>query len=802
MSITSDLMYNINRWAEDMPIEEIALMSPAEFGKIIHQNERLGGIAVTSAQQFPHLSIEHALQPLSHDLLRIRLTVTKDFQWSDKHHGKAQYFWVWLSDEDDRDILQITKVILRDTTTEVSVDFTVLLSAVPSKLHVRSVSDTWLGSESSTEIELSYLVLPTKALPLRKPLDLPYEPSRVHPDLYELLRQRATILSSFEAQCMHSLFFSSANALVAAPSSDARYQLLSVPIWRNVKRSSSSISLVLSPTIASTKQLCRFLQQDLNFASSPSTTVNISLISKTAALRAALEKTDPSAHTIVVTSPRTVSQLFPLSLGDSPAASNMSLDLLLADDLHALSAEYELCLSYCIAAFSGRTRLVGFSASLLDASSLAAWLQVASPHVYAFHPSSRPDAVVTSTSTFNLPHSPSLLKAMVKPAYDAMRANTSGRTICFVPHRGQCFATLADLLTHSATDLDNKFAEMDEAVLSQYTARVSDPKIAEGLLHGFALLSEGAHPTDQAIAKHLFSSGAVRVLIVPREAAYTLDLTANLVIVMSTQYAYLQTETGERTILDYPLDDLLQMQTKAASSSDQDSAQFSVYTQQDKASLILRFLNNGIPLESSLPDSVTLFQALLGRVHAGQFGTKQAILDAIATTYMSHRMAANPAYYGCMGDTAQEQISGMVDDLVESWRVRLLIRVSDSTCLRTTALGDQILRNRVSLSALDNLLSCTEGKALKVLGTRSDDTVKADEQLDAWLRRLPKSVQRRIKPDAEGEGLSHRKALVITLLARKLPPAGSQTERDQAVLAMDLLDRLGARREMHSKPRQ
>ena len=231
MNLSRDLLYNINRWAEEMLVEEIALLDPAEFGKIIHQNERLGQVAVTAAKQFPNLSIKHTLQPLSHDLLRVRLQIDKNFTWSDKLHGRTEYFWIWLSDADDRDMLQITRVVVRENTTSVPVDFTILLSSVPSKLHVRSMSDTWLACESVLEIELAGLTLPPTPPQHRRLLDLASQPTYFDPDLLELIKRRKTILSMLEVQCMHSLFFSNANALVCAPLCDARYQLLSVPFW-------------------------------------------------------------------------------------------------------------------------------------------------------------------------------------------------------------------------------------------------------------------------------------------------------------------------------------------------------------------------------------------------------------------------------------------------------------------------------------------------------------------------------------------------------------------------------------------
>lgn len=231
MNLSRDLLYNINRWAEDIPVEEVAQMDPAEFGKIIHQNDRLGQLAVNAAQQFPHVTIKHNLQPLSHDLLRVRLEVSKAFTWSDKLHGRTEYFWVWLTDIDDHDMLQMTKVVMRNNTLAVPVDFTILVSSLPPKLHIRVMSDRWLASETMVEIELEGLLLPPAPPRHRRLLDLADQPTEFDCDLLDLVKRRKTVLSMLEVQCMHSLFFTDANALVCAPLCDARYQSLSIPIW-------------------------------------------------------------------------------------------------------------------------------------------------------------------------------------------------------------------------------------------------------------------------------------------------------------------------------------------------------------------------------------------------------------------------------------------------------------------------------------------------------------------------------------------------------------------------------------------
>lgn len=494
---------------------------------------------------------------------------------------------------------------------------------------------------------------------------------------------------------------------------------------------------------------------------------------------------DSSKHIVVVTTSRAMSHLFTRNESSPPFFQNQ--DLVIVDDLNALSAEYEQTLSYILDAIHAKTRIVGFSAPLLDPLDLAAWLRVDAAHAFAFHPSSRPVPVVTSTTTFNIPHSPGLLKAMVKPAYDAMRTN-SGNSIVFVPHRGQCYNTLTDLLTHSATDLDNKFVEMDEEVLGQYTARISDPKVAEGLLHGFAVLSESMHPQDQVITKHLFSTGAVRVLIVPREACNSLELTASLVLVLATQYAVYQTDSSERQIIDYPLADLLQMQTRAVGNSQDQTGTFQLFTQADSAALISRFLADGLPLESSLPESDILLHSLLSSMISGSVKSRQTLLEALSTTYLSHRVASNPSYYDVTGGFRQDSLSHLVDDIVaRMWQLRLVQTRGDDK-FRITEFGREVSRRKVSQASLTLLMDCKEERALKFVG--GSPLPAGIDGLDDFVKRLAKSSQRKMKADDDEDTILPGRALIIAFLSNKLPLDNIALENAQAKLAFTLLDKL------------
>lgn len=594
---------------------------------------------------------------------------------------------------------------------------------------------------------------------------------------------------------------------------------------RLIQAQKQSTTIVLAPEHPQARQVHQLLVDDLN-STAKNGNIEVRLAAKQSLVDSLINaKQGRQTHTIVVTTPRAIQHV----IGRDSKSILSSADLVLAIDLHNLTADYEYAIACLHPSQSTSPRLVGFAAPLLDARSLASWLGVDAVHTYSFQPTARPYPVITSFTNFNLPSSPGLLKAMVRPAYEAMRSNL-GSTICFVPHRSQCYTTLADLLTASATDM-NKLVEMDEELLAQYAMRISDPKIAEGIEHGFAIYNESMSPADQVLVRHLFNTHAIRALIASRDSCHSLEMTANLVIVMSTQYAIYDRQTDERQIVDYPLDDLLCMQAipaehqeKQDSTSSPAIAQCMIFTQPDKASLISKFLNEGLPLESSLLGSETLFQAILTRIASSVIDSKQRCLDAICTTFLAERVQVNPFYYGREPSTRKgkpesknERLSAMVDEILEELRSRLLIRFDneDSTTMKITPFGKAVSQNRITQIQIDDLFRVKESTASKMLDTDAiktmTDTVSMSE-LQAFIKRLPRSIQRNILPQtpkapakseknaegARGEGaeeeaamqINATKALLLTFLGKKLPSAGSKLEITQARVAVALLEKL------------
>lgn len=592
-----------------------------------------------------------------------------------------------------------------------------------------------------------------------------------------------------------------------------------------IKTQEHSVTLLLATGSAQARHAYQHLSDDLKFAVKKYG-IDIRLaLRQTVFDSMAASPRNTGRHTVLVSTARAIQRL----IGHKENSILSSVNLLVVCDLHNLQEEYEFALACMVRSASDAPRVVGFSAPLLDPTSLATWLNIDRVHLYSLHASSRPYPVITSFTNFNLPSSPSLLKAMIKPAYEAMRSNL-GSTICFVPHRSQCYTTLADFLTASATDM-NKLVEMDEELLAQYAMRISDPKIAEGIEHGFAIYNESMSPADQVLVRHLFNTHAIRALIASRDSCHSLGMTASLVVVMSTQYASYDRDTDERQVIDYSMDDLLQMQAIPAEHQEQNpmengtTAQCMIFTQPDKASLISKLMNEGLPLESSLLGSETLFHAILSRVIDGSIDSKQKCLDAICTTFLSERLQANPYYYGRetkmrkgKPETKNERLSSLVDDILEEMRSRLMIRFSDedSTAMKVTPFGKVVSQNRIKQVQIDDLFGMKESSALK-LAKNSESVEKTSKTVDSaelqtFVKRLPRSIQRKIFPQELKKGnkdekgsettvdksvkldlapeIDTGKALLLTFLNRKLPASGSKLEAAQARAAVALLEEL------------
>ena len=152
--------------------------------------------------------------------------------------------------------------------------------------------------------------------------------------------------------------------------------------------------------------------------------------------------------------------------------------LVLLEDLHLLDDQYEITAARILSiARPARTRLIGITSSLNDPSDLADWLGVDSQSRFSFSPRDRSNPIIVSIKSFNIPHSSTLLKVMIKPAYDIIKSSPNG-SILFVPSRAACRTVAADLVTQSGTEMDlNGFLNAPRADVEPTLHRLRDTSL-------------------------------------------------------------------------------------------------------------------------------------------------------------------------------------------------------------------------------------------------------------------------------------------------------------------------------------
>ena len=341
------------------------------------------------------------------------------------------------------------------------------------------------------------------------------------------------------------------------------------------------------------------------------------------------------------------------------------LQLVVLENLEQLDPYHELAISSLLRVIRTQpTRVVGFSASLNDSGDLATWLDVAPSAFHSFRPSDREQSLNVSVNTFAIPHSAALLKAMVRPASTAIRLDPS---IMFVPSRAQCSSVALDLVLNRTLETSAQAGYLSPDVstdfLQSYFHRLQDPSLSNLLSNGVGIFHPGMHKEDRATILELYTGGIIQVLVVAREACWTLPVRAAVVVVMGTQYVTIHNDGARRQVRDYTLAELVHMQGRAVRHGAM--GHFHLFCQAEDKDTYMRFLEGGLPLESQLLHSDQLRQWYKHHRSRGHISSKHEGVQALSLTFLAQRIVSNPTYYDCKG-TRDERLSRIIDELEES----------------------------------------------------------------------------------------------------------------------------------------
>ncbi|KAK1926565.1 putative Pre-mRNA splicing factor [Papiliotrema laurentii] len=633
-------------------------LDAAELGELIGL-PKSGQLIESLVHKFPRLDLQAHVLPLTRSLLKINVTITPDFQWDREIHGSTQAFWIVVEDVDGENILFHDTFLLRErfAQDEHYVTITVPISEpVPPNYYISVISDRWLQSETRLPISFQHLIRPEPFPPHTTLLDLqPLPKTALHNKAFEDLYPFENF-NKIQTQVFQALFTTDDNVFVGAPAGSGKTICAEFALLRLWSKRDPPRAVCIEPY----QEMVDLRVTEWSEKFSDLNKEVVALTGESTADLALLRKAD-----VVVCTP---SQWDLLSRRWKTRKDVQNIGLLIADELQLIGGDigstYEVIVSrtrYVSQQTGNSTRIVACSVSLSNARDLGDWIGASSQTIFNFSPSARPLPLEVHLQSFNVPHFPSLMLAMAKPAYLAMVEHAAGRpTICFVASRKQCKLTANDILTYCLADEDEyRFLNVDPEDLEPHLERLQDRDLAETLKYGIGYYHEALSKLDKRIVTALYEEGAIKVLVASKDTAWSLPVTSFMVIIMGVQTF----DGQEHRYVDYAIADVLQMMGRACRPMVDSSSRCVLMCQQTRKDFFKKFLNEALPVESSLPNY--LHDHFNAEIVAKTIENKQDAVDWCTWTWFYRRLMQNPGFYNLQG-TTPTHVADYLSELVES----------------------------------------------------------------------------------------------------------------------------------------
>ncbi|KAG9017453.1 DEIH-box ATPase [Tulasnella sp. JGI-2019a] len=639
-------------------------LQPPELGELIGI-QNAGKTVHRLVHCFPKLDLQAHVQPITRSLMRMDLTITPDFQWDERYHGTSQIFWILVEDVDGEVILFHDQFALhqRYAEDEHSVTLTVpMFEPVPPNYYVSIISDRWLHSETRLPVSFKHLILPEKFPAPTALLDLqPLPLSALRNKEFEAVYEgKVQAFNKIQTQVFQALYNSDDNVFIGAPTGSGKTICAEFALLRLWSKTDAPRAVCIEPFQEMVDQ--RVAEWKTKFGKIQGGKDIVALTGETSADLRLMEK----GGDVIICTPV---QWDVLSRRWKQRKHVQNIGLLIADEVQLVGGEigptYEIVISrtrYVSAQTDNKTRIVACGVSLANARDLGEWMGASTHTVFNFSPSARPLPMEIHLQTFNIPHFPSLMIAMAKPAYLSIVEHSPTKpVIVFVPARRQCRLTVDDLLAYCAADgKDDRFLNIELTELQKHLDHLTDQGLVECLKHGIGFYHEALNKQDKKIVERLFEAGAIQVLVASRETAWSLPVAAYMVIIMGVQ-AY---EGREHRYIDYPVTDVLQMLGRACRPGEDESSRCVLMCQQTRKDFYKKFLAEGLPIESHLPTHL-MHDYFLSEVAVKTIENKQDAMDILTWTFFYRRMTQNPNYYN-LNAVSHRHLSDHLSELVET----------------------------------------------------------------------------------------------------------------------------------------
>lgn len=660
-------------------IENLRDMTTAEIGSLVH-NHRMGTTIRNLIRNFPTLSIEAEIAPLNRDVLRVKLFITPDFSWNDRHHGTSESYWIWVENSETSEIYHhefflLSRKKLHD---DHELNFTIPLSdPLPSQIYVRAVSDRWLGAETVTPISFQHLIRPDTESVYTDLLNLqPLSISALkNPVLEDIYAKRFQFFNPMQTQLFHCMYHTDANVLLGSPTGSGKTIAAELSMWWAFRERPGSKVVYIAPMKALVRERVKDWQKRL---AGPAGLKLVELTGDNTPDTRTIRDAD-----IIITTPE---KWDGISRSWQTRGYVQQVSLVIIDEIHLLGGDrgpvLEIIVSrmnYIASQKKGSVRLVGMSTACANATDLGNWLGV-KEGLFNFRHSVRPVPLEIFIDGF--PEQRGfcpLMQSMNRPTFLAIKTHSPEKpVIVFVASRRQTRLTAKDLINYCGMEENpRRFLRMSDEDLALNLTRVKDDALRQALSFGIGLHHAGLVESDRQLSEELFLNNKIQILIATSTIAWGINLPAHLIVVKGTQFFDAKTEAYK----DMDLTDVLQMLGRAGRPQFDDSGVARIFTQDSKKPFYKHFLHTGFPVESSL--HLVLSNHLGAEISAETIATTQDALDYLTWTFFFRRLHKNPSYYG-LEVSAEEHNSIAAQELANDFMVGLvqdsLRELSDSGC--------------------------------------------------------------------------------------------------------------------------
>jgi pre-mRNA-splicing helicase BRR2 len=660
---------------KDYPMDRLYDLNAGELGELIHFPSQ-GKNIFRKVHQFPRLDLSAHVQPITRAMLRVELTITPDFLWDEKYHGKAQGFWIWVEDVDGENILHHEYFVLKQKFSTISqtVSFTVpIYEPLPPQYYVRIASDRWIGSETYLPVSFRHLILPEKNPRGTELLDLQPLPLKAleEPKFEALYSSKFQVFNPIQTQTFSALFKSDENVLIAAPTGSGKTlcaEIAMIGIFN--KKAGAKRVVYVAPTQAIVTERLedwteKFQVLGKKVAELTGETISdLKILEKADIVLSTPERWDVISRRWKTRKPVTNISLFivdELHLIGGPSGPTLEV---VVSRMHLISSQMK-----------NSIRLLGLSSSLANGKDIGEWLGASSGNIFNFRPDTRPVPLEIHLQGFDSPHFEAAILAMSKPTINALHAHakeSSKPVIIFAPSKKHAIKIANDLLLASANTSDSnnekgskRHLRCTDDVINRSLDDVSNKIVANFLKYGIGLYHEGMTEADRIVVAELHKVGLIQVAVVTNTMCWSLTLTAHLVVIMGSQ----SFDGKEHKYVDYQITDILQMMGRAnlsaasSSSSHSDAAVCVLLCHAPKKEFYKKFIYDPLPVESHL--DLFLQNHINAEVVTKTIESKQDAVDYITWTFLYKRLPQNPNYYNLQG-VSNAHLSDHLSELVEN----------------------------------------------------------------------------------------------------------------------------------------